>query len=405
NFLPKLLSQINSDDALIRIEAFKAAFSRYFKLRSAMGPQIQSGLEAMNAVASAIDAAHDVDIAVRFLRTGEPVPPDYLFEEKPIAEITGRKMARSPSAVRAERDEGSDEAILSQPHKTGKKAALERAKQCEKDTAELTKKLESIECMLGVYQTYDTNDAKNPPFIQTIQAQKEYLEIQLTNTGLRSHALRAYLAQADGLRPPELPAYLAGKSIRSATTPVKTTVGSMGVNSPLTTTPSIETPLSLDTDDAPLSTLSVSATLVHQNSSVKAVDDEEWSWQSQGPQNVTMPNSENANLRVQDDDWSWTASPAITRTEFPSENYILTSTVTKPLDMSDLNLPRTAYDESSVLNRNVQLNLLPTFGGTIATTPNVPSGRGPGGWEINAASEDPWGFGDEAKQEGGIRLS
>ncbi|KAJ3070977.1 Formin-binding protein 1 [Podochytrium sp. JEL0797] len=152
--IPTLLNEINNQDQQIRISTFHSSLRKYFNFMSTQLPLIQSGLDAMNAVSSSIDGDHDAQVTVKCMRTGEPIPPDYLFDEKPVYEITGKRMGRSPSAIRKEIDEGGDGAILSMPPKAGKKLAQDKLKQYEKDSAELERKIEDLQNLCNVYDIF-----------------------------------------------------------------------------------------------------------------------------------------------------------------------------------------------------------------------------------------------------------
>ncbi|KAJ3292872.1 Formin-binding protein 1 [Rhizoclosmatium sp. JEL0117] len=212
--IPFLLNEINSYDQSIRIPAYKSAFEKYYEMIRSQQKSIQEGLDAMNTITSSINGQRDFEAAIKLMKSNEPFPPDILFDEKPIYEITGKRLGRSPSAARAEK-EGGDGNILTMPHKAGKKLAQDKIKQYDKELAELKQKLQSLENMFSVYEIYTEKDAKDPRYIQQLHQHQESLEIRITNIQLKKHSLQEYIAQADGLAPPPLPLHLTGKKLQS----------------------------------------------------------------------------------------------------------------------------------------------------------------------------------------------
>ncbi|KAJ3027091.1 UNVERIFIED_CONTAM: Formin-binding protein 1 [Siphonaria sp. JEL0065] len=455
--IPQLLNEINNDDQSIRVSTFKSAFGKYYSLISSQQPKIQNGLDAMNTISSSIDGSRDLDATIKSLRTGEPVPPDYLFEEKPIYEITGKRLGRSPSAIRAEKEESGDSSILSQPHKAGKRAAQDRIKQYDREYAELNAKLQSLENMFSVYEIYTEKDAKDPRYIQQLHEQKENLEIKIINIQLKCHALHEYVAHADGLAPPPLPKHLTGKKIQtpqrvmspspSSSLPISrqasvipTPAGSSiftKVSSPLPTTPLPMTPIPPPSvplqDDEPLSsrksniypagltpliglpissvtTASTPVIAIHSQAATpistpiaNTNDDDEWTWHGETRTTVASPQQPEITLQPitattnahpslsqvdaipssLDISWTdWGTSPAVPNMQDlkirsssaindpivatsslaaanaaiatgQTGHFVYSSTAANPMNVSDLYLPRSAYDGASTSGAGV----------------------------------------------------
>ncbi|KAJ3239471.1 Formin-binding protein 1 [Chytriomyces hyalinus] len=464
--VPNLLNQVCKHDHEIRFKAFETTFRYYFTATSDMQPHFQSGLDAMNTVSGAMNIHHDQETFVRLLKSGEPVPPDFVFEEKVSGaggfEITGRRLLRSPSALRFERDEAGPEVLCTQPHKQGKKPALDKLKVYDKEQVELQKKLESLETLLKVYPIEERESNRNAVVQQLLQHQKT-LEVRLTNVGLRKHALQVYTAEADGLKPPPLPSYLVGKSV---TSPVITSPSHnrFPASSPSLTTASFLPPpnLAFDVPDdsslhlslkspnfdsqesAPLSAGSIqlpaftTANIAPKMSSTNE-DDDQWTWHQQPatltaeqvhftppplimPELVSLSISQNPSstippsevlikppslkLELEDDAFTWftnasgdtrknepidflSTQPRSQLTATATPNFVLSSTISSEMAVSDLKLPRSAidYERANLAASAISELQPPMFGGTDVNTGVGISGEGWG----DAVPEDPWG--------------
>ncbi|KAI8834575.1 hypothetical protein BJ741DRAFT_609433 [Chytriomyces cf. hyalinus JEL632] len=462
--LPNLLTQVSKHDHEIRFKAFEATFRYYFTATSDMQPLFQSGLDAMNTVSGAMNIHHDQETFVRLLKSGEPVPPDFAFEEKVSGacgfEITGRRLLRSPSALRFERDDAGPEVLCAQPHKQGKKPALDKLKVYDREQVELQKKLESLETLLKVYPTAERESNRSAVVQQLLQHQRT-LEVRLTNVGLRKHALQVYTAEADGLKPPQLPSHLVGKSVTSpvitspshnrfpASSPSLMTSDlrvppDLAFDVPAATTRSLSfnNPNNDSQESAPLSAGSIqlptfAAAHVAPTISSTDEDDDQWTWHQQPatpqgeqahytPPHLAMPElsslsiSQNRtsnippsetyirppSLESEDDAFTWfnsastdtreseptdflTSQPRSQLTATATPNFVLTSTISSEMAVSDLKLPRSLIDyEGANLATNATSDLeAPLFGGTSVS---AGVGNSEEGWG-DAVPEDPWG--------------
>ncbi|KAJ3412359.1 Formin-binding protein 1 [Chytridiales sp. JEL 0842] len=218
--LPTLLNEIQSEDENHRIRATKVALNKYHELLASIQPGIDAGLENISVAFQKISAEYDSQIFVSSLRTGDSVPEDYVFEEKAVARDGNLKRAgsvrsgsaKSPPDVEHE----SDDAILSESPKKGRKLAADRVKQMEKEVVELEKKKQAVESLLSVYAQ---KPPKDPKYQTELLSQRANIDIKLDNIGIRKHRLQVFIAEIDNTPIPDLPSNLVGKSIQSPTSP------------------------------------------------------------------------------------------------------------------------------------------------------------------------------------------
>ncbi|KAJ3326557.1 hypothetical protein HDU76_012819 [Blyttiomyces sp. JEL0837] len=233
--IPAILNDVQNDDETNRIGVIKSGLGKYFEFLSSQQPNITKGLEAMNAVFETISSQYDSDLLEKSIKTGDSIPPDYMFEEKAVGyfkpkfikadssyftnaatcfqaanDFTMVKRPRSASLVPPQPDE--DETIFAMPPKKGRKAAVDRVKNLDRDAADLDKKINAIDSLLAVYAE---KTVKDPRYIQRLINQRQILEIKITNIGLKKHKLQTYIANADNQLPPPMPEHLLGKTIQS----------------------------------------------------------------------------------------------------------------------------------------------------------------------------------------------
>ncbi|KAJ3110226.1 hypothetical protein HDU96_006791 [Phlyctochytrium bullatum] len=132
-------------------------------------------------------------LLIKLLRTGNSLPPDYVFDEKV----------------------DDDDSIVSLPAKKGRKLAVDRVKALEKEQSELERKRQGVETLMSVYEQQATKD---PKYMSDLQSQKASFDTKIDNLGLKKHRLQVYIAECDKTPPPELPANLVGKSIVASPT-------------------------------------------------------------------------------------------------------------------------------------------------------------------------------------------
>ncbi|KAI9325314.1 hypothetical protein DFJ73DRAFT_869932 [Zopfochytrium polystomum] len=222
NFLPNILRDVQTNNENFNIRATRVALVKYHELLSTVIPTTIEGHENLSAAVQQMSAERDSELLISNLKTDEPVPPDYLFEEKASAKdmtvkrpATARTLARTESERLMDKDD--DDTILAMPPKKGRRAAVERIKALERDQYDLEKKRQAVELLLHTYHQKPNKDPKN---LDELNTQTAVLSVRLDNLGLRRHRLEAFVASIDNQPPPDLPAHLAGKSIQPVPSPV-----------------------------------------------------------------------------------------------------------------------------------------------------------------------------------------
>ncbi|KAI9325204.1 hypothetical protein DFJ73DRAFT_870369 [Zopfochytrium polystomum] len=222
NFLPNILRDVQTNNENFNVRATRVALVKYHELLSTVIPTTIEGHENLSAAVQQMSAERDSELLISNLKTGEPVPPDYLFEEKASAKdmtvkrpATARTLARTESERLMDKD--NDDTILAMPPKKGRRAAVERIKALERDQYDLEKKRQAVELLLHTYHQKPNKDPKN---LDELNTQTAVLSVRLDNLGLRRHRLEAFVASIDNQPPPDLPAHLAGKSIQPVPSPV-----------------------------------------------------------------------------------------------------------------------------------------------------------------------------------------
>ncbi|KAJ3283333.1 Formin-binding protein 1 [Rhizoclosmatium sp. JEL0117] len=264
-FLPQVLTDIQTDDENFRIRATRTALQKYYEFYSSLIPMYIEGLEEMSTVFGNVNADSDTQFAIACLRIDDEYPPaDFGFEERASARDANFKKpgslkvaaalggaaavvggvastAHSRSGTESLLDVDDDDTILTAPPKKGRSLAVTRIKSFDKEITDATAKLSAVESLLAVVSTKSSADPKQ---LNELTFQKQSLATRIDNLGLRKHRLQVYVAGIDKAKEPELPESLRGKSIQAGDvlpSPVSYSAGPTTIV-PIVTTASLTSP-------------------------------------------------------------------------------------------------------------------------------------------------------------------
>ncbi|TPX31132.1 hypothetical protein SmJEL517_g05473 [Synchytrium microbalum] len=199
--LPAILDIIQRDDEKDRIVVAKELLIKFAELESTQLPVVSACTQSMISTAQTITPKYDTDLFVKLMRTGDPTPPDYVFEG------VGTENVLKAFTKHTKAESNVEESIITLPERKGRKRAVERLKQLDKDHAELEKKRQGYLTLLSV-----SSDISHDPKIQKdLSDQRSILDQQLEAVLIKKHKLYVYLATLDGTPAPSPPDLISVK--------------------------------------------------------------------------------------------------------------------------------------------------------------------------------------------------
>ncbi|KAJ3055216.1 Formin-binding protein 1, partial [Rhizophlyctis rosea] len=191
--LPTLLDQIQKEDEINRIAFLKTSFNKYTDTLASQLEPWKTVTKSMKDTFTTIDPTYDEDLFVKLMRTGESVPPDFVFEEKTFKDssTTRKTNMRGFTKTRDDIDENKEDAIVTLPPKQGRKKAAERIKHLDKELVEVEKKRQGVETLIGVYKEKGTTDQN---VSRDLGDQREALVRRSDMIILKKHKLHLYIA-------------------------------------------------------------------------------------------------------------------------------------------------------------------------------------------------------------------
>ncbi|KAJ3268403.1 proline-serine-threonine phosphatase interacting protein, partial [Borealophlyctis nickersoniae] len=126
--------------------------------------------------------------------------------------LTKKTSSRGFTKTREDPDDAREDAIITLPPKQGRKKAVERLKQLDKELAEVDKKRTGVETFMGVYK-----DKPQDPTIQhDLTTQHDALRKRTDSLMFKKHKLSVYISSIDGTAAPPDPTYLTSFSSASS---------------------------------------------------------------------------------------------------------------------------------------------------------------------------------------------
>ncbi|RKO93298.1 hypothetical protein BDK51DRAFT_34406, partial [Blyttiomyces helicus] len=222
--IPAILNVMQEGDENNRVAFVKTTLSKYSQVLGEQQPGIKSSIDGMADIFANISGKYDSDLFVKLMRSGEPFPADFQFEEKPLKEFsaTRKPTTRGLTSSRDQMDDKQEDAIISMPAKQGRKKAMERIKTLDKDLVEIEKKRNGLDTLGAVYKD-KPQLSQDPKVAQDLREQREALDKRSETLILKKHKLMCYIANIDGTPPPDTPACLVGKPLTSPITPFSDT--------------------------------------------------------------------------------------------------------------------------------------------------------------------------------------
>ena len=195
DLLPKALDFIQKDDERNRIDFIKEHLSKYSGFLQSHLEPYKNSADAMSTIFNLISPPYDSDLFVKLAKTGvEGIPEDYVFDEK-VSSPTRRRVIESsgnisptspltPTSILPD----DDETITSLPLKKGKRKAVDRVKEINKELSFLNQKVRAIDTILGVKATREYSERSE----QTLNDQKDLLVPRINRLIERKRLLQTY---------------------------------------------------------------------------------------------------------------------------------------------------------------------------------------------------------------------
>jgi hypothetical protein len=150
--LPSTLDTIQKDDEELRITFLRASLKKYFEVISNPLPIINESIKSLASFIDNIDPSIDSEGFASSLNTSEDVPLDSEIFEFGETDRERKKVLQGLSKFSVEKESLQDDRILLMTSKEGRKRAVERVKQLEKDKLELEKRKTSLDIVLEYHR-------------------------------------------------------------------------------------------------------------------------------------------------------------------------------------------------------------------------------------------------------------